>query len=161
MKYFLWYVIGGLLYSMLVMSILNMGLPAEIGGKPIPEWTQVSYNILIAGWDNFTVITAVSVLAFGIFPRAKASVEKNTEFGALPSVLAIMLTVAPAMVLADVLAIVMADEPTTVVLAFLLASVLGSVLVVEVLFALNVLLLATRDIIKRIHNVHLALTKDN
>lgn len=155
MKKFLWYTIGGLLYSMLVMSILNMGLPAEISGKPIPEWTRVSYNILTAGWGNFTVITAVSVLAFGAFPWAKANVEESAyPYLLLPLLLACVLIIVPTSMLTAVLISMLAGaggvltDVLAVVLTFVLVIVVMVMLAVVLMSALSALLLATRNIIK-------------
>ena len=169
MKNFLWYVIGGLLYSMLVMSILNIGLPAEVGGKPIPEWTRISYNILTAGWGNFTVITAVSVLAFSAFPWAKANVEENAYlYLPLSLLLACVLVTVPTRMLTVVLVSVLAGAGGVLtdvlagVLAFVLVVVVMAMLTVVLMSVLSALLLVTRNIIKSTtHNVRLALAKDN
>lgn len=152
MKYFSWkWVAFGLAYSLLVMSILNMGMPAEVNSKLVPaEWLRIIYDILTAGWGNLTVITMISVLAFSTFPCARAQEKKI-------SLLASMLVVAvPATTLGLVLAFVlMMPVP---VLAFVLAFVLALVLMP----VLGVLYHATKNTTKSAaRNVSAILAKNN
>jgi len=114
-----WGITAGLFFSMVIMNILNMGMPTtDTDGKPIPEWVQVTYNILTAGWGNFTVITAVSVLAFGASPWAfsYAFFKQESLFpllfmgflgGFLAHALSLMLPDMLAFVLACVLVVVL------------------------------------------------------
>ncbi len=173
MKYFSWkWVAFGLGYSLLIMSILNMGLPAEVDGKPVQEWVQTAYIILTAGWGNFTVITAVSILAFSTIPWAETK-SKPKEFNGL-AIGIILLMLVPGGILTIVLTRILVDMlalgPTLVlgvVLTLALASILAGFLTIVVLgFVLVVLievfLTTTTSVFRNAaRNTRLALSKND
>ncbi|MEK7134438.1 MAG: hypothetical protein AAB819_01795 [Patescibacteria group bacterium] len=172
MKNFSWkWVAFGLGYSLLIMSILNMGLPAEVDGKPVQEWVQTAYIILTAGWGNFTVITAVSILAFSTIPWAETK-SKPKEFNGL-AIGIILLMLVPGGILTIVLTRILVDMLALgpivlgVVLTLVLASILAGFLTIAVLgFVLVVLievfLTTTTSVFRNAaRNTRLALSKND
>lgn len=148
---------------MVIMSILNMGLPAEVNGKHVPEWMQAAYGIFIAGWGNFTVITAVSVLSFSAYPWARrfSMSESSIMFLALLFFLGVVTILSLGKVLAVSLKMGLEVEPASVAitvlvgtLVFMLATIAEAVLVRTGIACKNVLRALT-------HGVRQAFAKDN
>lgn len=162
MKYFSWkWVAFGLVYAMVVMSILNIGLPAEIDGKPVPEFVRTAYTILIYGWGNFTIITAISVLGFATFPWAKNDNEAN-----LMRVIPMVITMAavPMATLAFVLAFVLASVLASVLgvmLGIMLGVVLAFVLIPVLKAVLGTLPHTTKNIIRNAKCIRITFVKND
>jgi len=102
----------GFAYAMIIMSILDIGLPTELAnGKPMHDWIQSAHGIFTAGWGYFTVITTISVFSFGAFPWAISKKPLGILVSTLSAVLTIVLMIVLGSVLGAVLGSVLGAVP--------------------------------------------------